>query len=109
MRIGVVPALDPSQGGIYQYSLTMLRALCEWKDEGCEDEFVVFAEEALQPALRSLSHRDGRFKAVAPLQPPLLQQKVLNVLRPIVGEGPHREAWRWLRQQLQRVLERNKP
>ena len=44
MRIGIVPNLNPSAGGIYQYSLTMLRALHEWKD-GCDDQFVVFAEQ----------------------------------------------------------------
>ena len=43
MRIGVVPALNPSGGGVYQYSMTMLRALGNWKEQACEYEFIVFA------------------------------------------------------------------
>ena len=27
MRIGVVPCLDPAQGGVYQYTLSLLEAL----------------------------------------------------------------------------------
>ena len=107
MRIGIVPAF-PSQGGVYQYSLSMLRALSEWKDQGCEDEFVVFAEEALRPALQLLSHCDGRLKAVAP-QPPSLGKKSLDALRLIIGEGPHREAWRWLRRQFEQAFDRRNP
>src|SRR5215510_4507040 len=107
MRIGIVPAF-PSQGGVYQYSLSMLRALSEWKDQGCEDEFVVFAEEAFRPALQVLSNGDGRLKAVAP-QPPSLRKKALNTLRTIIGEGPHREAWRWLRRQFERAIDQRNP
>jgi hypothetical protein len=55
VRVGIVPNLNPSAGGIYQYSLTMLRALQEWKEMGGEDEFVVFAAEILDPALVSLN------------------------------------------------------
>src|SRR5215510_9775978 len=51
MRIGIVPAVNPSWGGVYQYSLTMLHALDVWKSDGCEDEFVVFASGAPHPAL----------------------------------------------------------
>lgn len=39
MRIGVVPNLDRSVGGVYQYAVTMLEALA---DLGTGDEFVVF-------------------------------------------------------------------
>ena len=31
VRIGIVPAFDPGYGGVYQYSMTMLHAFCEWK------------------------------------------------------------------------------
>lgn len=39
MRIGVVPNLDRSAGGVYQYAVTMLEVLSEL---GGDDEFVVF-------------------------------------------------------------------
>jgi glycosyltransferase involved in cell wall biosynthesis len=94
MRVGIVPVLDGSVGGVYQYSLTMLRTLHEWNYEGCDDEFLIFADETHYPTLVSLN---GRNWTVKPIQPPSLQRQALDGLRRIVGEGPHREAWRWLR------------
>ena len=105
MRIGIVPNLNPFSGGVYQYSLTMLRALHEWKDEGCEDEFVIFAKQAPHPTLASLNGRNWK---LVPAEPPSLQQYALDALRRIVGEGTHREAWRWLRERSQRVLQQRK-
>jgi glycosyltransferase involved in cell wall biosynthesis len=101
MRIGIVPVLSQSGGGVYQYSLTMLRTLHEWKEKGCEDEFVVFAPELLHPALVSLNGRHWTVKSLMPAQSPSLGQQTLNVLRRIIGEGPHREAWRGLREVIQ--------
>src|SRR4030095_16475081 len=80
---------------IYQYSLTMLRALHEWKEEGCEDEFVIFAAELLHPALVSLNGCHWTIKSL-PVQLPSLRQQTLNVLRRIIGEELHRGALRWL-------------
>ena len=94
MRIGIVPTVNPALGGIYQYSLTMLHALDAWRSDGCEDEFVVFAPGVLHPALMSTT---GHGWTLKPLTPPSLPQRALDVLRRIVGEGPHREVWRWLR------------
>jgi len=94
MRIGIVPTVNPAYGGVYQYSLTMLHALDAWRSNGCEDEFVVFAPGVPHPALVSTTGHDWTLK---PLTPPSLPQRALDVLRRIVGEGPHREAWRWLR------------
>jgi hypothetical protein len=79
MRIGILPNLDPSAGGVYQYSFTMLRALHEWKEKGCEDEFVVFAAELLHPALVSLNGRHWTVKSLMPVQSPSLGQQTLNV------------------------------
>jgi glycosyltransferase involved in cell wall biosynthesis len=89
MRIGIVPNLNPSAGGIYQYSLTLLRALHEWKTD---DQFVVFTQ---QTDGRALSFEAEGWQ-ITPLQPPV-PRKALDGLRSAVGEGPHREAWRWLR------------
>jgi len=94
MRIGIVPTVNPALGGIYQYSLTMLHALDAWRSEGCEDEFVVFAPGVPHPALVSTIGPGWTLKPLTPLS---LPQRALDVLRRVVGEGPHREAWRWLR------------
>jgi glycosyltransferase involved in cell wall biosynthesis len=96
VRVGIIPNLKPSSGGIYQYSLTMLRALHEWKEKGCEDEFVIFAAELLHPALVSLNECHWTVKSL-PVQLPSLRQQTLNTLRRIIGEKSHREGWRWLR------------
>jgi glycosyltransferase involved in cell wall biosynthesis len=95
MRIGIVPSVNPTSGGIYQYSLTMLHAIDAWRNDGCEDEFVVFAPGVPHPALVSLTEHGWTLKPLT--RPPSCQQQALHVLRRIVGEGPHREAWRWLR------------
>ena len=97
MRVGIVPVLNGSAGGVYQYSVTMLRTLHEWKNDGCEDEFIIFADTVHHPALESLN---GLNWIVKQMQPASLQRQALAGLRRIVGEGPHREAWRWLRGRL---------
>ena len=110
MRIGIVPALNPSHGGVYQYSMTTLGALYEWKDNGCEDEFIIFAEEIPDPTLPSLNGSHWTLKPLAPEQPRSIQKKIrqiAEVLRQVVGEGPHRQAWRRLRRQLQRLGQHN--
>ena len=94
MRIGIVPVMTGFGGGVYQYSLTTVRALRDWKSDGCEDEFIVFADNTNHPALMPLN---GRNWTVKPTRPPSLKKQALDELRRIVGEGPHREAWRWLR------------
>jgi glycosyltransferase involved in cell wall biosynthesis len=102
MRIGIVPELNPFGGGIYQYSLTMLRALDECRETGCDDALVVFTPDVHHPALAPLD-RSGW--TVTPLsgQPQPLPRPSLDVMRRIVGEGPHRQAWRWLRQRFTTV------
>lgn len=102
MNIGVVPALNPTGGGVYQYSITMLRALGEWKEHACEDQFIVFAQQALDPTL--VNGQGWTFKPLMPAQTRPQEKKILEVLRRIVGEGPHRDAWRRLRRQLQGSL-----
>jgi len=98
MRIGVVPDLDTFWGGVYQYSLTMLHTLYAWRGDGCEDEFVVFTE-GMNQSSDVPSNAPGW--SVRPLQPPSLKLQALNALQRVMGEGPHREAWRRVRAQLQ--------
>jgi glycosyltransferase involved in cell wall biosynthesis len=96
MRIGVLPSLDRNTGGIYQYSLTMLDALDAWQDAGCEDEFLVFAKPSLRAALPALKGR-WSVESLDRSEPPPPRQPLLDALRRVIGEGPHREAWRQLR------------
>jgi glycosyltransferase involved in cell wall biosynthesis len=92
MRIGILPNLNPSSGGIYQYSLTMLQILDQWRGDGCEDQFVLFTDEITHLTVATVTNRNDW--AIKPLQRPSI---VLNMLRRIIGEGPHREVWKGLR------------
>ena len=53
MRIGLVPNLDRSFGGTYQYAVTMVRA---FRDLGLDDEVAVFlyVGESLPPELSDI-------------------------------------------------------
>src|SRR5439155_22850923 len=95
MRIGILPSLAPSSGGIYQYSLTILQILDQLRGDGCEDHFVLFTNEITHSAVASVINGDGW--TIKPLQRPSLPLEALNGLRWVIGEGPHRELWRWLR------------
>lgn len=107
MRIGIVSFLSHLDGGVYQYGLTMLRTLYEWTADASEDQFVVFAHDIRHPVLASLNRHGW---AVRPIQPPPpIKRRALDVLRQVVGEGPHRETWRWMRRQLQGEQDRPAP
>jgi glycosyltransferase involved in cell wall biosynthesis len=54
MRVGVAPVLDGAGGGIYQYSLSILRALKSWTESNRGDSFAIFTGDAGSPALQSL-------------------------------------------------------
>ena len=103
MRIGIYPALAPSSGGIYQYSLSMLSVLAQWKIDGCEDHFVLFTDKIV-PAVTAGTNGNGWT-----IKPPQRPPQALNMLRRIVGEGPHREMWRWLRSQMSQYQIQCKP
>lgn len=97
MRIGILPNTNRASGGVYQYSQSMLRALHEWKEAGCEDEFVAFTS-SLQPPWHSSNGYHWEVKSLKIEEPPeSSSRQTINTLRSLVGEGPHRELWRWLR------------
>ncbi len=98
MRIAIVPNLNRSAGGIYQYAFTLLNALYESKDKACADEFIVFANEVPDSISTSLNGPDWKW---VPGQPPSFRRNALEFVHRIAGEGKHREAWRWLKRHLQ--------
>ena len=101
MRIGVVARLNPSDGGVYQYSLTMLQAL-GGSDHAPNDSFVLFAGDSDHALLANLKPPVWSIRSLPPdrqAEPP----RALTALRRLVGEGPHRQAWRWLRHRVATV------
>jgi hypothetical protein len=99
MRIGIVPALHRRRGGVYQYSLTMLRSLDVLKRSGtCTNEFVIFADPEDSLDLGSLELDSWKVNLL-PL--PSRKQQALERLSQAVGEGVRSDAWRWMRRKLQ--------
>ena len=94
MRIGIVPPDNPSAGGIYQYGLTMLQTLKEYKEGGCEDEFSLFSFAA--PPCDILSIDPAKWLSET-VPPPPVESGFKIRLRNLIGQGPHFDAWRWLR------------
>jgi glycosyltransferase involved in cell wall biosynthesis len=109
MRIGIVPDLNPGSGGTYQYSITILDALRKWAEsDACDDAFVVFAADLRHPALAGLHPPRWTVLPFPVLAKSPLQQR-LDGLRRIVGEGRHRDGWRWLRRRLSARVRRIDP
>src|SRR5215510_7923619 len=76
----------------------MIDALNDSTDGKCQDDLILFTSEMQHSVLARLRMPPW---AVMSLQPPAEQR--VNALRRIVGEGPHREAWRWVRGRLSRL------
>jgi glycosyltransferase involved in cell wall biosynthesis len=91
MRIGLVPVLDNTSGGVYQYSLNVLQALLDWSMNGGEDSVVVFTEQVRCPALDPLPPT----WTVRPLMAPWLEWRALRALRRLTGTEDDRR-WTWL-------------
>lgn len=92
--VGFVPALNPHAGGVFQYSATMMEAL---SDIARNDQH--FSLVALMPddaALPAALAANG-WRAVPHKTP---GNPVRAKMRRAVGEGPHRDAWRWIREQV---------
>jgi len=94
VRIGIFPYLDPNGGGIYQYSLSILKSLENWKTE---DELLLVSLWGTQSIPRYLDLRKWEIRSLD-LNPP--SSRPLDNLRRVIGEGPHRDAWRFLRKKL---------
>jgi len=100
MRIGILPELNPSSGGVYQYSLSVLNAISAWKVEGCGDEYLLFQDEESLAANRGVELPGWQVASLTPQRSASSANGRLAGFRRIVGEGPHREAWRSLRRRL---------
>lgn len=99
MRVGIVPSLNPSAGGVYQYTLTILEALAALSQQGQEEEYILFTRAEYEPLVANLN---GVHWSQVSLQPPTFKEQVLDVLRIWVGEGWLRQAWRSMRQRTTR-------
>ncbi len=79
MRIGILPALKRHDGGIYQYSVTMLNALYDLStaaDSPWNPEFVVFAHEPSDPVLTKMDHSPW---SVKPFRPPWAPKPAIDL------------------------------
>lgn len=94
MKIGVFPRLWHSGGGVYQYSLCMLRALYEWVEEGSEHQFVIFRFSEESPPT-GFEPRSGW--EIVTLQAP--EQTSVAPVRKILRRVPYlHAAWTKVRQ-----------
>lgn len=103
MHIGIVPAASGGGGGVFQYSVSMLRALDEWSAAGTptdRDELVAFADGVEPSALDGLVSRDW---TVQPLEPPLEERAAAESVAPGIPTRLMRRAGR-LARRLTRVF-----
>ncbi len=89
MRIGIVPGLNASDGGIYQYSSTMLQALDNRQMR--RDSFVLFANNMRHPALIGLRNNGW---VVKPLVPITLRRRFVCLAERVVGPRPREAMFR---------------
>ena len=96
MRIGILPNLSPDSGGIYQYSKNILHALSAWSESQTGDRLVLLSNADHDFSATPLE-QDGWeiIPVVTGIRPPF-RDRVLDGVRWAVGEGPHRDALRWL-------------
>jgi len=100
MRIGIVLSLNPAGGGIYQYSLVMIQALGELREQGVVDDAVVFAEEPQYSQLSAIV-RDSM--QIVPLSGGLWGRGKA-FLRKLLGEGALLQAYCSVRRQIRARL-----
>jgi glycosyltransferase involved in cell wall biosynthesis len=93
MRVGVAPCLDPKSEGIFQYSLCVLQALREYCVRRSTVRITVLASVE---EIREYSPAYPDFSWL-PIEPESSIAPVAAVLRRGIGEGPHRDAWRFLK------------
>jgi glycosyltransferase involved in cell wall biosynthesis len=100
MRIGIFPNLNAHAGGVYQYNQSVLHALNAWNEDGCAEQFVLFWNDTRHPSLIPLKESGWEIK---PRESRPLRQEVVERILQALGEGPHREALRWVRRQASKL------
>jgi len=90
--VGLLPALDRHAGGVFQYSATMMDALAGIAKQERAVELVALVPDRA-PAMQTQLEAQGW--RVAPATPP--RSGARGAAGRLVGEGPHRDALRWLR------------
>ena len=96
MRIGILPNLDPAGGGIYQYSQNILHALNTWSDNRHDDRFVLLSNDDHNPPAIPLEPSRWEIKTVVTRIRRPFRRWLGDEIRWAIGEGPHRDALRWL-------------
>jgi glycosyltransferase involved in cell wall biosynthesis len=97
MHIGVVPHLSLEDGGVRQYSLSMLHALRAFANALPTLEITVVVPEEELPKVRSYMNPAWSTLPPAPPARASVWRSGLDKARVFVGEGPHRELWRTIR------------
>ena len=88
MRIGIAPFLNRFSGGMYQYTITMLRALYESTSDAGEEEFVIFTHRTNHSAIAFINSPAWTVKTIDTLS---LDQKTKAKLLAAIREGQLRE------------------
>lgn len=96
IRVGFVPALERSAGGVFQYSATMMDALMAIARHERAIELVALLSDAGSSARPQLEAAGWRVVSVTP--PAGL---IRRFARRVPGAGPARAAWRRLRGRMQ--------
>jgi glycosyltransferase involved in cell wall biosynthesis len=100
LRLGFVPAFDPHSGGVFQYSATMMIALAHIARDDAGTELV-----ALMPEGAPLSGEARAAEGWRHAQLAVPSGAGRSALRRLLGEGPHRDVWRWWRRRVERTRE----
>ncbi len=100
MHIGIVPVLDSYGGGVYTYSLNLLRALYD-SPECAEDQVTIFSLKGRDDPATGVFNKDTW--DVQPLYPPSLKWQSFNVVQRIIGKAFIRQIWVQLRGRLQKA------
>lgn len=102
MRIGVVPVVDESSGGIYQYSRALLAAMCQLQEGGTleGDELIALSDDLNAPVIRDLVTRGWETYRLTPKSQPAdrlkhwirgtVADEVLRQMRDTIRYGVHR-------------------
>ncbi|OIO90050.1 MAG: hypothetical protein AUJ92_19765 [Armatimonadetes bacterium CG2_30_59_28] len=95
MQIGFYAQLDRGGGGVFQYTLSMLRALMEWQRGASGDEMVLFADQKALHEVESLYASGAERLSIHAPHPSGGKQGIRErLLKGIGDDGPLREFLR---------------